>query len=392
VVFIRGAKRQVKGAPSVAAALLVLLLSLALAPAASAGASTPSTLQQLQQKLDALVARSDGPPGIVVVVQNRGQQSVLHAGTGVVGQQLPISATDTLRFASVAKAYSGAAALALVAKKKLSLRSTVGRWLPSLPQQWHQVTLAQLLQHTSGIADFSQTDGFREAVTEAPYTPPPPIHLLSFAQHRLLFTPGSRYKYSNSDNIIVALMVEEASHQSYTAALQSLIFSPLGVTHTSLPAGAAMPSPFAHGYAVDPPEPPTDVTDAFAAGWAWASGGIVGTPADLNTFVRAYVRGSLTNAATRAAQFRFRPGKSEPPGPGTNAAGLGLFRYSTPCGTVYGHTGNTAGFTQFTAASGNGSRSVVVSINAQITPTSNAAAFPALRQIDQLAVCAALAG
>jgi D-alanyl-D-alanine carboxypeptidase len=89
--------------------------------------------------------------------------------------------------------------------------------------------------------------------------------------------------------------------------------------------------------------------------------------------------------------MHFVPGSSEPTGPGVNAAGLGIFRYRTRCGTVYGHTGNTAGYTQFVAASANGSRSAVVSINAQITPTVSPLKFPALRRIYTLAVCAALA-
>ena len=125
----------------------------------------------------------------------------------------------------------------------------------------------------------------------------------------------------------------------------------------------------------------------FAAGWTWASGGVVSTPADANRFVRQYVK-----ASARAKSFRFiRGGSSEPPGPGQNAAGLALFRYQTRCGTVYGHTGNTAGYTQFIASNRQGSRSATVSINAQITPSSDAARFRDLRRIFELAVCAALA-
>ena len=91
-----------------------------------------------------------------------------------------------------------------------------------------------------------------------------------------------------------------------------------------------------------------------------------------------------------AAQFTFVPGRSEPTGPGTNSAGLALFRYQTGCGTVYGHTGNTAGYTQFVAASRDGRDSVVVSVNAQITPHADPQTFQALRRIYTLAVCAAL--
>ena len=92
----------------------------------------------------------------------------------------------------------------------------------------------------------------------------------------------------------------------------------------------------------------------------------------------------------RKMQFTFRPGRSEPPGPGTNSAGLAVFRYRTSCGTVYGHTGNTLGYTNFAAASGDGTRSVTVQINAQITQKINEAAWPALHRIYELGVCAAL--
>jgi D-alanyl-D-alanine carboxypeptidase len=67
-----------------------------------------------------------------------------------------------------------------------------------------------------------------------------------------------------------------------------------------------------------------------------------------------------------------------------------VFRYRTRCGTVYGHTGNTAGYTQFIAATRDGKRSVSVSVSAQVTPDSRPAEFPALRRIFGLAVCAAL--
>ena len=70
---------------------------------------------------------------------------------------------------------------------------------------------------------------------------------------------------------------------------------------------------------------------------------------------------------------------------------MAIFHYQTRCGTVYGHTGNTPGYTQFAAATKNGKRSAVVSINAQFTPDIHPARFRELRRIYTLAVCAALA-
>jgi hypothetical protein len=104
----------------------------------------------------------------------------------------------------------------------------------------------------------------------------------------------------------------------------------------------------------------------------------------------------LFGRATQRQQLRLVKGHSEPPGPGVNSAGLGIFRYETGCGTVYGHTGNLPGFTQFTAATLDGRRSVTVSANAQVVPNSKSAAvragFDALRRVDALAVCASLVG
>jgi D-alanyl-D-alanine carboxypeptidase len=371
-----------------AAALAVLTTAAMSFPAAAADRATQTGADEaLQGALNALVSGSDGPPGIIAVVKTGATQTVYRAGTARVGQSVPLEPTDHIRLASVSKAYSGAVALSLVADHVLSLSDTVGKWLPSLPGEWHGVTLAELLQHTSGIQDFNGTT-FIDELLKDPQNPPPPETLLSFASPELMFTPGTDYHYSNSDNIIVGLMIQAATGQSYESELQSRVFGPLGLSQTSLPQGSAIPSPFISGYDLDPPKTPSDVTNFFGAGWSWASGGVIATPQDLTTFIRAYVQGATTSGAVHEAQFTFRPGSSEPPGPGINSAGLAVFRYETSCGTVYGHTGNTLGYTDFAAATADGSRSVTVQINAQITPTQNSAAWPELHRIYELAVCA----
>jgi D-alanyl-D-alanine carboxypeptidase len=105
------------------------------------------------------------------------------------------------------------------------------------------------------------------------------------------------------------------------------------------------------------------------------------------------VGGDLFDRKTRARQRQIvEGGSSDPPGPGKNSAGLGIFRYETRCGTVWGHTGNYPGYTQFLAASPNGRRSVTVSVNEQLSPEQGApGAFAALRRAEVKAVCAALA-
>ncbi len=295
-----------------------------------------------------------------------------------------------MRIASVSKAFSGAAALSLVADGRLSLHGTIGELLPELPEDWHPVTLRQLLGHTSGLPDYTASPAFGEAVGASPTSAPPPRALLGFVAHEdLEFRPGSRYQYSNSDNIVVALMIEAVTRTPYARALRTHVLWPLRLRRTSLPAVVELPHPFIHGYepAVVPPE---DVSEVVAfGGWAWASGGIVSTPAALNRFVRGYVGGRLYGGSVRARQFVFVPGAaSEPPGPGRNAAGLALFRYETRCGTVYGHTGSILGYTQLIAATADGRTSVTFTINAQIN--SGDARLEQLRAAQEIAICTAL--
>jgi D-alanyl-D-alanine carboxypeptidase len=354
----------------------------------------------LDRALEELVAMEGGPPGVIAVIQ-RGQHREVHTfGVANLKNNRPMRVDDRMRIASAAKAFSGAVALSLVSKGGLSLNDTIGELLSDLPKPppdaWAEVTLRQLLNHTSGLPDFSGEQDFQDALRASPTKAPRPQKLLTYVYDHdppLLFDPGSKYNYSNSDNIAVGLMVEAATGRTYESQLQKQVYGPLGLSKTTLPAGPNLREPYIHGYDLSE-HPPEDGSEALAAGWAWASGGIVSTPADLNTFIRGYVRGDLFDLQTRSKQRKvFEGGGSEPPGPGKNSAGLGVFRYETSCGTVWGHTGNTLGYTQFMAASPNGRRSATVSINSQLTPTvGDPDAFKALRHAEGLAVCAALAG
>jgi len=177
-----------------------------------------------------------------------------------------------MRIASTAKAYSGAVALSLVQDGVMSLDDTVGELLPWTNPDWHPVTLAQELHHTSGIPDFTGSSAFVDAFLASRHDAPSPRKLLSYVRHQdLLFTPDSEYEYSNSDNIVVGLMVKAATGERYERSLSQLVTDPLQLTGTSLPRGDAMPQPFMRGYQWDDGDPPHDVTHFNAAGWAWAS-------------------------------------------------------------------------------------------------------------------------
>jgi len=339
-----------------------------------------------------------GPLGVISIVQIDGERTVHTAGVADVATGAEPAIGDHMRIASAAKAFSGATALALVDKGVLSLDDTIGQRLPEQPAAWAEVTLRQLLSHTSGLPDFSQSPAFQAAVGASLEVAPPPSQLLTYvADQPLEFPPGSQYMYDNSDNIAVALMIEAVTGKSYAEALKEQVLDPLGLAETSLPEGVEIAEPTIRGYELDPPNPPNDVTEIIAAGWSWASGGIVSTPENMNDFIRGYVGGELFGPETQAEQTDlFIPGgESGPPGPGINSASLALFRYQTPCGVVYGHTGNTFGYTQFMASSPDGTRSATVAINVQRSLSSPEPELPvlhALQEAEQAAICLALDG
>jgi len=375
---------------------VLLALAALLACAGPAGAASSSAQKQLAAEVEALVKMKGGPPGAIAVVQRGAQRSVARTGFGNLRTRAPMRTSDEMRMASTAKAFSGAVALSLVDKGVLSLSDTIGQRLPALPAAWASVTLAQALQHTSGLPDFSRSKGWQAAVGKNPRAPIlPHARLLDFvASDPLVFAPGSEFQYDNSDNIVVALMAEAATGQTYNALLASEVYAPLGLDHTTLPDGFRLHAPYIHGYDMTA-RVPEDLSTALSASITWASGGIVSTPDDATRFIRGYVSRKLFGEATQNQQLALVDGHSEPIGPGVNRAGLGVFEYATRCGTVYGHTGNyPAGYTQFMASTLDGTRSVTFSINEQLDsatlkgPARNV--FAALRRAEVTAVCAAL--
>jgi D-alanyl-D-alanine carboxypeptidase len=373
----------------VARGLLLALAALLAVGAAQAGAQGSDALDRA---LRGIVDARGGPPGLSVLIHRNGRDEFRRAGFADVRNRRRPTARDHMRIASVAKAYSGAVALSLASDRTLDLDDTIGERLPRVLPLADPVTLRQALGHTGGLPDYIRSPAFVERLMDDPGAYLAPRELTDFVRDDPLeFPPGSRYRYSDTDNIVVGLMAEAAADRSYERLLARLLYRPLRLGDTSLPRTTRMPRPYLRGYDVTPGRAPEDVSEVINPSGAWASGGIVSTPVDVARFFRAYVSGRLFDRDTRREQLRFRKGSSSPPGPGRNAAGLGVFRYHTRCGTVYGHTGSFPGYRLFAAAAANGRRSVVFAVNAQIVPGQGSARVSrSIRRAQVLAVCRAL--
>lgn len=375
-------------------ALVAVLGLAALAP--SGTAASPPSRAKADAALDAALARvvraADGPPGVAALVQRGSGKRFLTRGVASLRTGRRFRPSDHLRTASTGKAMMGAAALRLVDAGALSLDDTVGELLPGLPAAWGEITLAQLLQHRSGLPEYTTAQGFIDALNTRPKAPVAPLQLVTWLGNAPLeFAPGTRYAYRNTDNIVAGLMIEAATGLSLRDELSQRVFDPLRMRNTSLPTGYRQPTPFVTGYDAPVKGKREDLSEVLNADYLWAAGGEVTTQDDFTRFVRAYAGPRYLKAPTRAAQRRWVRGGSEPPGPGRNDAGLALFRYTARCGVVYGHAGNLFGYTQFIAATADGTRSIVVSANTQLSPDVLPETFKLLRSAFEAGVCAALA-
>jgi D-alanyl-D-alanine carboxypeptidase len=368
-----------------------VLVAMALLPAAPAPAKFRAAAgSDLQRSLEAIVRAPGGPPGVSVLIDRGRQMEFFGAGVADRRSDRPPRPDERFRIASVAKGFNSYIGIKLAGDGVLTLDETLREWIPGVLPAAEGVKLRELLQHTSGLADYIRAPAFVKQFLADPSAYLSPSELTDFVREQPLeFAPGSRYHYSDTDNIAAALIEEEASGLTYEQLLARRVFGPLGMSSSSLPRTTALQRPFMHGYDVEPGKKPEDVSRLINPAGAWASGGIVSTPLDLTRFARAYVPAIL--AATNELEGPFRPGSSSPPGPGRNLAGLGIFRYRTGCGAVYGHTGSFPGYRILLAASADGKRSVVFVANAQIVPGQGSPKVArAITKAQARAICRAL--
>ena len=293
-----------------------------------------------------------------------------------------------MRIASVAKAFSGAVVLHLVQQGLVGLNDTIGQRLPSLPAAWGAVTVRQMLNHTSGLPDYTKSKGFKKQLDDDPNGFVSAAHVISWVQSDALkFTPGSSYEYSNTDNIVLGLIAEAVTGEPYGDAAAEDRLRPRKLRQTTLPTTVALPTPFIHGYAVAPgakPDRREHVPQPERR---------VGVGRDrLNARRPQQVHAQLPRADVLRQRAAARPdavrrGVLESARTRVNSAGLAIFRYRTRCGTVYGHTGNFPGYTQFAAATRNGERAVTTSLN---IPAPTGGLLERLRAVQTTAVCALL--
>src|SRR5262249_50271996 len=143
---------------------------------------------------------------------------------------LAMDATDRFRVASMTKSFVATVVLQLVAEGKLRLGDTVERWLPGLVPNGGEITIRELLGHTGGLFNYYDDKRFVRAVVARPGRHWLPRALVAIAtRHRPVFPPGEGWSYSNTNYIVLGLVVQAATGGTVAHQLEQRLIRPLGL-------------------------------------------------------------------------------------------------------------------------------------------------------------------
>ncbi|MEU4932779.1 serine hydrolase domain-containing protein [Streptomyces yokosukanensis] len=351
-----------------------------------------------------------GAPGVIVRVDDgRHPATTVTDQAGWTTADHRLSESDEFRMGSNTKTMVATLVMQLVAEHRLALTDPVEQWLPGLVPNGRAITVRMLLNHTSGLFNYLYDPAVLAAYTGRDTRHWTPEELLAAGTaHPPQFAPGSRFSYSNTNYIALGLILQRATGHSLADLIQQRIARPLHLRHTYLPSSPAAGPRLAHGYEPDaahlapllpPGTPPgtsfagphrgaADVdTTAGNQSTLWAAGGIVSTAGDWARFDTALLSGKLLPAAQLAEMRTTVP--EDPAAPNGDGYGLGLRKVVFPCGTVWGHDGQAAGYSSETYTDPTGKRTVAV-LTSTVFDLARPRAAAAHQALVNAAVCAML--
>ncbi|UXY31259.1 serine hydrolase domain-containing protein [Streptomyces sp. HUAS TT20] len=326
-------------------------------------ALTPAVRRQLDATVQR-VMREANVPGVTVGIWTPDKGRYVKS-FGVANKTNDRAMTPDLymRIGSETKTFTVTALLKLVDEGKVGLDDTIDKYVSGVPNG-DRITLRQLAGMRSGLFNYSEDDGFFKALTTDPQRPFTPQELLDYAfRHPVLFPPGERFDYSNTNLILLGLVVEKAGGTPLGDYIQHNVLDPVGLRHTLFPTGNEFPQPHAQGYTDQTAT--GQVTDSadWNPSWGWAAGAMISNLEDLRVWARTVATGRLPDGgilispAVQAQRLTTPP--TTIPGAGY---GLGIFNVQ---GWI-GHNGSLPGYESLTIYLPSARATLVVLLNTDI--------------------------
>lgn len=264
-----------------------------------------SASSRLSREVDAIIAGhlAAGGPGLSLLI-GRGKRVLLQKGYGLADVQLGIPVEPSTRFliASVSKQFTAMAVMLLEHRKLLSYDEPIGRFFPEFPAYRDQVTVRQLLTHTSGVKEYLDREYFEAVEAGAEFDLPMVLRRIA-GLGELEFPPGERWRYCNSGYVMLGAIVERVAGQSFASFLREHVFLPLGMTSTVVgESGEHLPGQ-AKGYTYRSKTDFETSSYTFSANVGWADGNLISTTRDLFRWGQALYTARLLPLGKLAAAF-----------------------------------------------------------------------------------------
>ncbi|MGV9339578.1 serine hydrolase domain-containing protein [Streptomyces sp. NPDC003688] len=271
------------------------------------------------------------------------------AGTADLVSRRPVGADDRFRAGSVTKAFVATVVLQLWTEGAVGLDEPVTRALPglALPAVFGQVTVAHLLNHTSGLPDHRDLPdlGTPEAALRHRFDHWTPRALVAtVTRDPLKFTPGTRQEYRGINYVLLALLIEKLTGQRYGDAIASRVLRPLRLTRTLIPGDdPRLHGPHLHGYLRMTDGTLRDATVYDQSG-AWGEGELVTTAHDLFRFQHALFTGALLPPRALEKVFTLPPAEVRMTDGGPARYSMGLQTATVNGTTFWGKSGERYGY------------------------------------------------
>ncbi|MET9887793.1 serine hydrolase domain-containing protein [Streptomyces sp. NPDC006430] len=296
---------------------------------------TPTVAAQLDAAV-LQVMRKTQVPGVTVGLWAPGKGSYARTfGVADKATGAPMATGLHVRIGSETKTFTVTALLQLVDQGKAALDDPIDRWVTGVPNG-DRITLRQLAGMRSGLFNYSLDEDFDKKFQADPEQSFTPQQLLDYAfKHPVLFPPGAQFDYSNTNLILLGLVVEKVTGRPLHEVITQDVLGPAGLRRTLFPTGSDMPDPYAHGYTNQTASGKIEDATDWNPSWAWAAGAMISDMQDLRSWARTLATGGLLTSATQAERLKTTP--MDIPGAGY---GLGIFDVQ---GWI-GHNGSIPGY------------------------------------------------
>lgn len=304
------------------------------------GTAMATPVDAVQKNLDGLA--KEFPAALATVTAPNGRTSSFTAGTAELNKRVPVPKDGQVRAGSNTKAFVATVVMQLVAENKVELDAPINRYLPGAIKD-DRITVRQLLNHTSGLANYTQYIG-SEKFEELRHRYFEPRELLDIGNaHPPTNAPGEKFKYSNTNYVLLGLLIQKITGRPVAENVEQRILQRLKLRDTYWPGVGeqGIRGRHPHGYARTG-NGVEDVTEMDPS-WGWAAGQLVSSTKDLNTFYRALLKGDLLPEKELKEMQRTVDTAGEM-WPGAEY-GLGIASSPLSCGGRYwGHGGDIPGY------------------------------------------------